>query len=40
MATKTRRRSPVPQAADIHDLIRVHGAHVNNLEDVSVEIHG
>jgi excinuclease UvrABC ATPase subunit len=38
MATKTRRRSPVPQAADIHDLIRVHGARVNNLKDVSVEI--
>ncbi|MFI0481492.1 ATP-binding cassette domain-containing protein [Actinomadura sp. 9N215] len=25
-------------AADGHDLIRVHGAHVNNLKDVSVEI--
>ncbi|MFI5897477.1 ATP-binding cassette domain-containing protein [Actinoplanes sp. NPDC051513] len=27
-----------PQAADSHDLIRVHGARVNNLKDVSVEI--
>lgn len=26
------------QAADSHDLIRVHGARVNNLKDVSVEI--
>ena len=25
-------------AADSHDLIRVHGARVNNLKDVSVEI--
>src|ERR671923_1913102 len=25
-------------AADVHDVIRVHGARVNNLEDVSVEI--
>ncbi len=27
-----------PQAADSHDLIRVHGARVNNLKDVSVEL--
>ncbi len=27
-----------PHAADRHDLIRVHGARVNNLKDVSVEI--
>ena len=26
------------QVADSHDLIRVHGARVNNLKDVSVEI--
>jgi excinuclease UvrABC ATPase subunit len=28
----------VPHDADSHDLIRVHGARVNNLKDVSVEI--
>ena len=28
----------MPNAADSHDLIRVHGARVNNLKDVSVEI--
>ncbi|MFB9433660.1 ATP-binding cassette domain-containing protein [Streptoalloteichus tenebrarius] len=27
-----------PRVADTHDLIRVHGARVNNLKDVSVEI--
>ncbi len=27
-----------PPAADSHDLIRVHGARVNNLKDISVEI--
>jgi excinuclease UvrABC ATPase subunit len=27
-----------PQGADSHDVIRVHGARVNNLKDVSVEI--
>ncbi len=37
MATKTNKRSPA-QAADGHDLIRVHGARVNNLKDVSVEL--
>src|SRR5579862_2362720 len=30
--------SPATVAADSHDLIRVHGARVNNLKDVSVEI--
>jgi excinuclease UvrABC ATPase subunit len=29
---------PAPPAADSHDLIRVHGARVNNLKDVSVEL--
>jgi excinuclease UvrABC ATPase subunit len=31
-------RSPAPHAADTHDLIRVQGARVNNLKDVSVEL--
>ncbi|MEV5597197.1 excinuclease ABC subunit UvrA [Streptomyces sp. NPDC052496] len=31
-------RSPAPHPADSHDLIRVHGARVNNLKDVSIEI--
>jgi len=31
-------RSPAPHVADRHDLIRVQGARVNNLKDVSVEI--
>src|SRR5687768_12427622 len=38
MATRTDTRSPALHAADVHDLIRVHGARVNNLKDVSVEI--
>ena len=38
MATRTDTQSPAPHAADSHDLIRVHGARVNNLKDVSVEI--
>src|SRR3979411_497514 len=38
MATRTDRQSPALQAADSHDLIRVHGARVNNLKDVSIEI--
>ncbi len=38
MATRTDTRSPAPQGADSHDLIRVHGARVNNLKDVSVEL--
>jgi excinuclease UvrABC ATPase subunit len=38
MATMTDTRSPGLHVADRHDLIRVHGARVNNLKDVSVEI--
>jgi excinuclease UvrABC ATPase subunit len=41
MATTTQARSPARNAgghADSHDVIRVHGARVNNLRDVSVEI--
>ncbi|MET8779219.1 excinuclease ABC subunit UvrA [Nocardia sp. NPDC004654] len=37
-ATKTGTTSPAGHAADSHDLIRVHGARVNNLQDVSIEI--
>ena len=37
MAT-TDTQSAATHAADSHDLIRVHGARVNNLKDVSVEI--
>ena len=33
-----RKDAEAPYAADSHDLIRVHGARVNNLKDVSVEI--
>jgi excinuclease UvrABC ATPase subunit len=38
MATRTDRQPPALHAADSHDLIRVHGARVNNLKDVSVEL--
>jgi excinuclease UvrABC ATPase subunit len=38
MATRTDTQSPAQHAADSHDLIRVHGARVNNLKDISVEI--
>jgi excinuclease UvrABC ATPase subunit len=38
MATTTDTQSPALHAADSHDLIRVHGARVNNLKDVSIEI--
>ena len=38
MASRTDTRSDAPHAADSHDLIRVQGARVNNLKDVSVEI--
>jgi len=38
MATRTDTRSAARDAAGRHDLIRVHGARVNNLKDVSVEI--
>ena len=31
-------QSPAPHVADTQDLIRVHGARVNNLRDVSVEL--
>lgn len=37
-ATKTGTRTSATHAADSHDLIRVQGARVNNLKDVSVEI--
>jgi len=37
-ATKTKTQSPAPPVADNHDLIRVQGARVNNLKDVSVAI--
>jgi excinuclease UvrABC ATPase subunit len=38
MVTRTDTRSPALHAADSHDRIRVHGARVNNLADVSIEI--
>ena len=38
MATKTTTQPAAPHAADSHDLIRVHGARVNNLKDVTVEL--
>ncbi len=38
MATRTDTQPPAPHAGDSHDLVRVHGARVNNLKDVSVEI--
>jgi len=38
LATRTDTESPALQVADSHDLIRVHGARVNNLKDVGVEI--
>jgi excinuclease ABC A subunit len=37
-ATRTDTQSPAGHVADNHDLIRVHGARVNNLKDVSVAI--
>jgi excinuclease UvrABC ATPase subunit len=37
-ATRTDAQSPALHAADSHDLIRVQGARVNNLKDVSVDI--
>ncbi len=36
--TRTDTQSPALHAADGHELIRVHGARVNNLKDISVEI--
>jgi len=40
MSTVTRAgtQPPAAQAADSHDLIRVHGARENNLKDVSLEL--
>ena len=38
MATEKALRPPALQVANSHDLIRVHGARVNNLKDVSVEM--
>src|SRR5438093_6419873 len=35
---RTEPQSPTLHVGDSHDLIRVHGARVNNLKDVSVEI--
>ncbi|WP_058043480.1 ATP-binding cassette domain-containing protein [Streptomyces roseifaciens] len=37
-AKRANTKSPAPHTADSHDLIRVHGARVNNLKDVSIEI--
>ena len=37
-ATRADTQSPALHAADSHDLIRVQGARVNNLKDVSVEL--
>ncbi|WEH34252.1 excinuclease ABC subunit UvrA [Streptomyces sp. AM 4-1-1] len=37
-AKRTDTRSPARHGADSHDVIRVHGARVNNLKDVSIEI--
>jgi excinuclease ABC A subunit len=37
-AMRTDTRSPAPHVADSHDLIRVYGARVNNLKDISIEI--
>src|ERR1700704_1079540 len=41
MSTGSRSRpasTPAPPLADSHEVIRVHGARVNNLKDVSIEI--
>jgi len=38
MAVRMGTQSSAPHRADSHDLIRVHGARVNNLKDLSVEI--
>src|SRR5438477_2785136 len=38
IATRMDTRSPAPHVADRHDLIRVQGARVNNLKDISVEL--
>ncbi len=38
MSTKTQPQSRAPQGADSHDLIRVQGARVNNLKDLSIAL--
>ncbi|MFI6483234.1 ATP-binding cassette domain-containing protein [Nonomuraea sp. NPDC050663] len=38
MSKSTDPQSPALHAADSHDMIRVHGARVNNLKDVSIEL--
>src|SRR5215216_3840228 len=38
MSTTTDMQAPAVHVADAHDLIRVHGARVNNLKDVSLAI--
>ncbi len=38
MATSKDNTSPAGHIADSHDLIRVHGARVNNLKDIHVEV--
>jgi excinuclease UvrABC ATPase subunit len=38
MATTKDKKSAAAPVADNHDLIRVHGARVNNLKDISVEL--
>ena len=38
MSTRTDTQPPARHAASSHDVIRVHGARVNNLKDISVEI--
>jgi excinuclease UvrABC ATPase subunit len=38
MTTRTDTQPPARHAADSHDLICVHGARVNNLKDISIEI--
>jgi excinuclease UvrABC ATPase subunit len=38
MATRTKRLSAEQHAADSHGLIRVHGARMNNLKDVSADV--
>src|SRR5438128_10252382 len=37
-ANKAATQPLAPHPADSHDLIRVHGARVNNLKDISIEI--
>src|SRR6185503_2482886 len=38
IAARTDTQSPALPVADSHDLIRVQGARVNNLKDISIEI--